>query len=135
MPTFPTNASGSVRAVAPLADEAMAMYPATIAIEQKVKVFTFLNDEEQRFVSSHPLLRITLKYTLVNGYDMSVIRDFFMSMRGAHVTSLLIDLFDITLEGVEYNYCCFDQDELTVEVGPSETYSFELKIRQLRAND
>lgn len=134
MATFPTLSSGSMKVLGSLASEAMAMYPATLRQEYQTKVLKFANDTEQRWVSQRELFSCSLDFHSVNGFDFSIILAFFKQMRGQYLDSSLTNVFDITLGGVNYHYCVFDQDSIPVEVDQSETYRFQLNVRQVRHN-
>lgn len=134
MPTFPTLSSGSMTVDSSLDAEAIAMYPSTLTYKYETRVIRTLGDQEQRWTVHGELFRCILDFKDVNGYDMSVIRHFFRTQIGMNVALDLSSTFDITLRGQNFAYCCFDQDELHVTVGSGETYSFSLKIKQLRRN-
>lgn len=134
MPTFPTLSSGSMSVSSAINDEAMAMYPSTVSHSFNTRVIQFLGDQEQRWTVRGELFDAVLEYQRVNGYDLSIIRAFFRSQRGMYVNLDLTSTFDITIFGQNYQYCCFDQDELSVTSDQSNTYSFSLRIKQLRAN-
>jgi hypothetical protein len=117
-----------------LSGQALAMYPSAISDEYVTRVFRFLNDQEQRFLVRDKLFRSVLQYAGVNGYDTSVLRRFFYSMRGAASTTDLSNTFDIMIGGQQYLGCVFDQDDFTVEVDQAENNSFQLKIKQIANN-
>lgn len=134
MPTFPILSSGSMKVSGALGTQAIAMYPAQLSFTYETRVIQFLSDKEQRFLVRRELFAAALQYSQVNGYDMSIIRDFFITMRGMAASADLVHTFDITIDGNNYAYCVFDQDILAVQVGRGETYSFELRLKQLRKN-
>src|SRR5271167_4954452 len=113
--TFPLISSGSMQVLytSPLASQAIAMYPATLASSFTVRVIKFVNDSEQRFVVNDKLFSCTLQYHGVNGYDMSVLRAFFNELNGMFVSSDLSHTFSITIDSQTYDYCCFVQDDLS----------------------
>jgi hypothetical protein len=133
--TFPLLSSGAMRVLqSPLKDNAIAMYPSTLASSFNTRVIKFLNDTEQRFLVNDKLFSCTLQYHGVNGYDMAILRAFFNAMDGMLIDPTLEHSFSITIDGSTYDYCGFGQDELDVEVGRGETFSFELKIIQVAPN-
>lgn len=134
MASFPTMSSGSMKVVGDLDSEAIAMHPSVINHSFATRIFRSVGDHEQRWAIRRELFGGILQYSQVNGYDMSLIREFFNSQKGRYVNSSLSNVFDITLFGITYDYCVFDQDELEVSVGRGETYSFELRIKQIRPN-
>ena len=134
MPTFPTMSSGSMRVVGTLGDNAIAMYPATSSNSYVTRVLQFLGDQEQRWIVRKELFAAVLEFKGVNGYDMSVIRDFFESRLGPYVPDSLDTTFDFTFTSTTYSYCAFVNDKLQVEVNRGESYSFELRIAQVRPN-
>lgn len=132
---YPTFSSGSMRVVADtLADEAIAMYPATLASTYGVRVIRFLSDREQRFVVNDKLFSCILQYHGVNGYDLAILRKFFHEMGGMYVSPDLAHSFSITIDGETYDHCGFAQDELIVEFSRGETASFDVKIVQVAPN-
>ena len=132
--TFPLSSSGSMKVYGSLATQAMAMYPAALAFEYATRVIQFIGDQEQRFLVHGELFSATLQFSRVNGYDTSVIRDFFRTVGGMLTSTDLSHTFDITIDSVQYSYCVFDQDTFEVEVDREETFSFELRLKQLRPN-
>ncbi len=134
MATFPTISSGSMRVQGALASESLAMYPATLAHSFITRVITFANDSEQRWTVRRELFAAILQFHDLDGYSLSVLVDFFRTMKGRYVDTALLNVFDITLGGVNYQWCSFDQDDLLVEVGQNERYSLQLSIKQLRPN-
>lgn len=126
--------SGSMKVLGSLRDDSIAMFPATISSNYTTRVTRFLGDQEQRWSVRRALVSFVLQYKGVNGYDLSVIRAFFDEVMGRYVSDALLNTFKITLSGVEYQYCVFEQDEIETNVGRGETYEFELKIRQVRQN-
>jgi hypothetical protein len=126
--------SGSMHVYGPLLSQALAKYPTTIQLSYATRVIQFLGDQEQRFQVRGELFSATLQFKGMNGYDTSVIRTFFRSMGGMATSVDLSHTFSITIASNTYNWCVFDQDELTVEIDRLELSSFELKIKQLRPN-
>lgn len=132
--TFPTLSSGSMKVYSPLLDQAIAMYPAMLTHSVITRVIKFANDTEQRWSVRPELFSATLQYSAVNGYDLALIQAFFRTMRGEYVDTLMLNVFDITIDGVQYFWCVFDQDSISPESEIGETYSFVLNIKQLRPN-
>lgn len=131
---FPTLASGSMKVQGALLAEALAKYPATVGQSFITRSVRFLGDQEQRWTVRRGMFSVTLEYQGLNGYDISVLRAFFNTARGAFVSSDLSSTFDITLAGQNYQYCAFDQDEFVAESDAGETFSTELRVRQIRPN-
>jgi hypothetical protein len=133
---FPLLSSGSMQAFvkSPLSTQALAQYPAGFSHQFVTRVNQFLDDSEQRWVTRTELLTLVLKYHGVAGYDYSLIRDFFNSMSGGYVDADLINTFSITIDNVQYDWCCFVKDEIEAVTNRAEFYSFELSIRQLAPN-
>lgn len=136
MATFPTLSSGSMRVVSGLNTNALMKHPSTVVTTYKTNVITFVADNEQRWPVQQKLMRAELSYSRMSGYDTSILRSFFRSMRGMYVNTSYTNVFDITIDGVDYAYCTFDQDEFVVNENAQfpGTYSFTLKIKQLRKN-
>ena len=134
MPTFPTLGSGSMKVYSPLDTGALAMYPATLNRGYVTRVLKFINDSEQRFTVRRELFSATLQFQNLNGYDLGLLMRFFEEMRGMYVDTLLLNVFDITIDGVNYQYCAFDQDQLDVQSDRGLSFSLTMAIRQVRAN-
>lgn len=136
MPSFPTLSSGSMRVTTSLGSNAMMKHPSQIQTTYLTKVIRFVSDHEQRWPIQQKLMQATLNYSRMSGYDTSLIREFFYAQKGRYVNTSWSNTFDITIDGVTYAYCVFDQDEfLPVEQSNFPgTYSFSLKIKKLRKN-
>lgn len=117
-----------------LSGQAIAMYPATLRSSFVTRVIKFVNDTEQRWVVRGRLFSAVLQLHDLNGYDTSLLVNFFNTMRGEYVDAALTNVFDITIDGVQYFWCVFDQDVLQVQEEPGLKYSFQMAIRQLRPN-
>ena len=136
MATFPTLGSGSMKVYGPLLDQALAMYPATITNSYVTRVIRFVSDQEQRFTVRAAMFYAILEYQFVNGYDFALINDFFNEQLGKFAVVNVANpsestTFSITIGGVTYDNCAFDQDTLEPQLGRGETYSFQLAIKQL----
>lgn len=134
MPTFPTLSTGSMRVDTSIGSQAIAMFGSSLVTSYLTKVVSFLDDSEQRWTQRGKLFYATLSFKSLNGYDLSILRGFFVSQRGMHISSDLSSTFDITLGGVNYKYCVFDQDVFQPTVDSGERYSVDLRIRQIRPN-
>lgn len=132
--TFPTLSSGSMTVKSPLTSYALMKYPAQLQSRFVTRTLVFLNDTEQRFTVRNFLFSCVLQYNKLNGFDVSVLRDFFNTMLGMYVDDALLFTFSINIAGVTYNYCVFDQDEFAVTADRGETFTLELKIKQIRPN-
>ena len=136
MATFPNLSSGSAKVYGPLLNQALAMYPATLTNSYATRVIRFVSDQEQRFTVRASMFYGILEYSGVNQYDMNVIMDFFNSQLGKYAvvnvaTPSESTTFSITINGVTYENCAFDQDTIEPQLGRGETYSFQLAIKQL----
>lgn len=132
--TFPILSSGSMKVYGTLANNAIMKYPSTLEYSYVTRILQFVGDQEQRFLVRGELFGALLQFRDVNGYDMSIVRDFFRSMRGMAASVDLTHTFGIVIDGVTYNYCVFDQDDISPEISRAELFSFDLKIKQLRPN-
>ncbi len=134
MASFPTLSSGSARVNTSLLGEPLAMFPVVVSNGYKTRVLEFLSGKEQTWLVADELASIQLQYSGLNGYDVSVLRTFFHLQKGMYVNTALTNTFDITVKGVNYAYCTFDQDDFSPTVNESETFSLTLKIIQVRRN-
>ena len=69
----------------------------------------------------------TLRYTVMEREELTVIEDFFRLMRG-RLGSFTFD----DHEGVTWSDCRFDQDELRVEYTGICQYALEVKLKSIR---
>lgn len=118
---FPTLSFGEVAKVS-----------TSVSHRRDVTVHKFLNMSEQRYVSSHETSPFELHLTRLNGYDYSQVLDFFIQMRGAFVDASLINTFSLTLDGVTYPYCAFEDDTFEVSEALPNLYDVVLRCRQMR---
>ncbi len=132
--TFPTFTSGSMKVSDDIKDNAIAMYPLARAYNIPSRVIQFLGDQEQRWSTNVELFSTILEFHSLNGYDLSVLVDFFRKMKGGCVNPSLTNTFEITLNGVLFKYCCFDQDGFSPISNIGEKFSTSLKIKQIRPN-
>ena len=121
--TFPTISQGSV-----------AMHPSTINRENLTRVVVFRNGAEQRWPVRVKLARFELNYPHINGYDLSILLKFFSDMKGLYVDGSMSNVFSLTIDSVQYDYCVFDQDEMAWTEDRPGIFSTTLRIRQLRKN-
>jgi len=131
---FPTLSSGSMQVRGTLANGAIAMYPTSLVFSYVTRVITFVNSSEQRWTVRNNLFGAVLEYRRLNGYDLSLLRNFFIQMKGSYVDAALLNTFSITIGGNTYNYCAFDQDTFDSVCDSAENYSTTLKIKQVRPN-
>src|SRR3954462_2234731 len=102
--TFPTLRSGSFK------------YPLTRGKTYKTGVLRFMNGSEQRWKSVAKLEPFVLEYRNLNGYDLSLLREFFRSAKGAFTTDI-----ELTLGSTTYSNLAFDQDDFTpTQSGPGK---------------
>jgi hypothetical protein len=118
----------------PLSSGAMAMYPAALVHAFSTRVVQFVDDSEQRWVVRGELFAATLQYHGVNGYDFSIITAFFNSVFGGYVDPALAYAFSITIDGVTYNNCVLEGDDLENVTKVGDTYSFEMRLKQIAPN-
>lgn len=123
MPALPTLRSGQV-----------ARYPLTQTTSTKTGVICFVNGSEQRWKTRGPLQSFELVYSNVSSYDIGIMLDFFLAMRGPFVDAALTNVFSVTISGNTYNYCHFLDDLFTETETKTNRYSFTLRIRMVRPN-
>jgi len=132
--TFPTLSSGSVVVHGTLGSGAIAQYPASLVNSYLTRVIQFLNSSEQRWTVRTSLFGCVLEYRGLNGYDLSLLRNFFLSLKGNYVDDSLLNTFSMTIAGETYSWLHFDDETFTAECDNAEKYSCKLKISQLRPN-
>ena len=132
--TFPTLSSGSMVVHGTLGAGAMAQYPATIVNSYVTRVVQFVNSSEQRWTVRTNLFGAVLEFRGLCGYDLSLLRNFFVSLKGSYVDDALLNTFSMTLAGITYSYLHFDDDKFEAEADNAERYSVKLKISQVRPN-
>jgi hypothetical protein len=116
MAYFPTPSFGQV-----------TMVPVQRMVQRSTVIVYFGDDSEQRWRSSIPVARFTLKFTNIAGYDVEVLRQFFQAGKGMYDVT-----WSLVFDGSTYDNCGFDQDDFPVHE-PSDyatQYSFDLKVRQ-----
>lgn len=132
--TFPTLSSGSMAVHGTLGSGAMAQHPATIVNSYVTRVITFLDSSEQRFTVRNVLFGCVLEFKNLNGYDLSLLRNFFVQMKGSYVDPALLNVFSMTIAGETYGWLHLDDDKFEAECDNVERYSCKLKISQVRPN-
>lgn len=116
MAAFPTLATGSV-----------AMYPVTRTHTRQTRVFKFLDDKEQRYRDRVRLERFELVFEHLGLADRDTIISFFDSTKGSFDAT-----WEISLAGVTYKSCVFEDDELKWSEPIEGLYNLTLKIRQTK---
>jgi hypothetical protein len=132
---FPTLAQSSMVVQSSLSGQAIASYPVSFETSWKTKIVQFLNDTEQSWTVRKRLHGFVLQYSSIDGYTLSVLRDFFYARKGRYIDAFFANSFSLYINNSITQYCAFDQDDFTPTVGPKETFSLSLKIRQIRPND
>lgn len=115
MASFPTLRSGQV-----------TMTPLTRASEFVTGVIRYRNGSEQRFVQRAERARFVLSFSNLDGYDVATLRDFWRSTKGAFDAT-----WGITIDGVLYEGCAFEDDEFSVTESKAERYSVSLRVIQI----
>jgi hypothetical protein len=136
MAVFPTLGSGRAFVYSDIVNNPLAQYPVTRNTSYLTRVIQFANGKEQRWTVRGRLASFVLEYRNVNDYDTGILLKFFHDMRGPYVDSAMVNTFSLTVGGVTYDYCCFDQDSVEVATSQSgvNSFSFTLRIKQLRRN-
>lgn len=113
--TFPTLRSGSFR------------FPLTRTKAYKTGVLRFVNGSEQRWKSVTKLEPFVLEYRNLHGYDLSILREFFRSAKGAYTTDI-----ELTINGTTYSNLALDQDDFTpTQTGPNK-FSITFRLKQTK---
>lgn len=102
------------------------MTPLTRAVEFRTQVHRFRNGSEQRVAERGERARLVLTFTNLDGYDVSTLRDFWRSTKGAFDAT-----WDITIDGVLYEGCAFEDDEFAATESKAERYSVALRVVQV----
>ena len=132
--TFPTLSSGSMTVHGSLGAGAIAQYPANLVNSYVTRVIQFVNSSEQRWTVRTNLFGAVLEFRGLCGYDLSLLRNFFVQMRGSYTDDALLNTFSMTIAGIVYNFLHFDDDKFDAEADNAERYSVKLKISQVRPN-
>ena len=98
------------------------------------RTIQFVNSSEQRWTVRTALFGCVLEFHGLNGYDLSLLRNFFVQMKGSYVDDALLNTFSMTLAGITYSYLHFDDDKFESECDQAERYSLKLKVSQVRPN-
>ena len=108
-------------------------YPITRTNTYKTKVLQFLNDQEQRWVAQRQMQDLELVFTAVDGYSVSVVREFWNSVHGADVTPWTLNLGNdaITGQPLTYTNLIFVGDDFKVTANQKPNrFDLTLKCRQ-----
>ena len=119
MASFPTIRSGSTR----------VLYPLTRTASYLTRTLQFNNDKEQRWVVRPVLAKFALEYNEINATDLSTLKTFFDSCKGAYDST-----WDITVGGVLYSYMVFEEDDWTATESKPNLWTVRLTLRQTRKN-
>jgi hypothetical protein len=114
--TFPTlsSGSGSIR------------YPLSRSKTYVTGLHRFGNGSEQRWKSVGALQRpLEIQLRGLDGYNLSLVREFFRSMKGAFDST-----WSITLGAATYPNCAFDQDDFSPVERKPNLYDLTLRIVQ-----
>lgn len=103
----------------------VGMYPATLGLTFKTDVVQFVNDTEQRWATWQGVSEFELVFTDIDGYDLSLLVEFFNSVKGQFDAT-----WTLPINGQTYNNCSFLQDDFTYTEAKPERYSVTLKCRQ-----
>lgn len=117
-----------------LGNNSMMQHPANLVNSFVTRTIQFLNSSEQRWTVRGTLFGAVLSFQNLNGYDLSLLRNFFVQMRGSYVDDALLNTFSMTIAGNTYNWLHFDDDKFESECDQSERYSLKLKVSQVRPN-
>jgi len=129
MALFPTLSSGFV-----------FYYSSSFGQEYLSEVVRFVNDSEQRWAERAPLARVTMVFTDISSYDVSVLESFWLSYKGQYVDAALTNVFELQFTDVsgnayDFKYCIFDQNDFSpTENQKPGRFSLTLKVRQVRKN-
>jgi hypothetical protein len=117
-----------------LGNNSMMQHPANLVNSFVTRTIQFLNSSEQRWTVRGTLFGVVLSFQNLNGYDLSLLRNFFVQMRGSYVDDALLNTFSMTIAGNTYSWLHFDDDRFESECDQSERYSLKLKVSQVRPN-
>lgn len=112
MPTFPF---------------ALVTHPVTRTIVCPARINLFENGKEQRHASTPAYYLISVTCEGMKAADAATLQAFFVDAKGQFETDI-----DITINGVTYDGCSFEQDELIfgIDDRSPELQSAELRLRQ-----
>jgi hypothetical protein len=123
MPTFPKISFGRA-----------AMYPLTRTNNFKTAVLQLTNDQEQRWVRQRPMQEFELVFTAVDGYSISVVREFWQSMKGDDQTTFTLDLGTGPHgEGMTWNNMAFTDDNFKITTSQkANRFDLTIHLKQLQ---
>lgn len=103
------------------------MVPAVITQRRTTVIQKFCDNTEQRFATGNAfgLGVFTLSYTGINGYDLSVFRQFFNSVKGRFDAT-----WTLTINGVMYTNCAFAHDTFAVLEAAPNIFNLTLAVVQ-----
>lgn len=107
------------------------MYPLTRNICFATGVFTFVNGSEQRVPDRASYPTFALVFTGINGYDASLIREFFYGRQGAFDNTWSITLAPSAGGSpLTYTNMFFADDAIDFKDAASERFSVTLRCMQ-----
>ena len=122
MPTFPT-----------ISYRRVAQYPLTRTTVWKTEVLEYTNDQEQRWVKFNPRQEFELVFSDVDGTSISLVREFWQSMKGADQTT-----FDMNLgtgphgESYSWSNLLFVDDAFKITQNKPNRWKLTLKLRAIQ---
>jgi hypothetical protein len=121
MPTFPK-----------ISFDRVMKYPMTRSTAWKTQVLTYSNDSEQRWVRFGPRQEFELTFTDVDGTSISLVREFWQSMKGVDQTSFNLDLGTGPHgEVMSWSNLVFTDDAFKITQTKPNRWSLTLKVRAL----
>ena|SRR6185437_15333037 len=90
-------------------------------------VLACVDGSAYRYKSRLPTTDFTLVFTAIEGYDLAVLRAFWISNKGSFDST-----WQITLDGVLYQNCCFASDQWAFTEDPGKVNRFSGKLQVIQ---
>ncbi len=106
---------------------AVTQFPSGRSLSYATEVLRFLDGTEQRFRrAGTPVSRWEISLSRLDARELTAVREFFLNQQGRYGSFEFMDPWD----GIEYQDCSFEEDELELTLDGERTSSTKLTIRK-----
>jgi len=106
---------------------AVAQFPSGRSLSYATEILRFIDGTEQRFRrAGAPVSRWEISLSKLDGGELAAIREFFISQQGRYGTFEFMDPWD----GIEYQGCSFEEDELELTLDGERSSDAKVTIRR-----
>jgi hypothetical protein len=110
-----------------------ALYPLTGTNNFKTAVLQFTDDTEQRWVRQRPMQEFELTFIAIDGYSVSVVREFWQSMKSADQATFTLGLGTGPHgESMSWSNLAFTDDDFKISTSQkANRWDLTLHMKQL----